>query len=548
MKVIVIGHRNPDVDSVVSAIALSEFLGRIGYSSFPAMAGELSYESAQVLNECGLQPPALIDDVRPKAADIASKNVKYIINGMPVKDAGDTIINSNVRSVPVVDETLRVLGIFSVESFSRVYLRDFINMRVKLVNVPLKNIVRVVNCEVVSGELDRLISGHVYVGAMSLKTIRERFSFKDSVVIVGDREDVLLNAVESKASLIIVTGGLRPPENVVVVAKDLGIPVVISPYDTYTTAKLVDLSRPVELFMDPAEVVSESVPVHEVIKLMTTKLVRSVVVVDSYGKLSGMITKSDLIKDFRRKVALVDHNEVSQAVDGVDEANIVAVVDHHRISGDIRTKEAILFRIEPVGSTSTILWKILREYNISLSRAVLKAMLYAVLSDTLLLKSPTTTEDDIKCANIISAELGVKLGDALEFIRNTMSLGEPKKPEDIVMHDLKVYDEGGYRLAISQILTVNPDYYLGLRDELLRLLTNIASNEGVKLSILLITDYLDNVSHILAVGDVATVEEAFKVKVINNYAVLEGMTSRKLQILPKLLRTISAKGYSALKY
>ncbi|MEM0361637.1 MAG: putative manganese-dependent inorganic diphosphatase [Sulfolobales archaeon] len=543
MEVIVVGHRNPDTDSVVSAIALSEFLKLRGYSPMPARAGELNYETIQVLNDCGLSIPALVEDVRPKAIEVASKNVKYVFKGVPVKEAGDLITNANIRSVPVVDENLRVLGIFSVESFSKMYLKDFINIRIKLVDVPLRNIVRVVNCEVVVGELDRLISGHVYVGAMSLKTIRERFSFKDSIVIVGDREEVLLNAVESKASLIIITGGLKPPENVVMKARDMGVPIIVSPYDTYTTAKLVDLSRPVELFMSPAEVVNENTLVHEVVNLMSNKLVRSVVVVDNYGRLSGIITKSDLIKDFRKKLALVDHNEVSQAVEGVEEARIVAVVDHHRVSGDIKTREAILFRIEPVGSTSTILWKVLREYNVSLNKPILKAMLYAVLSDTLLLKSPTTTEDDIKCVNSISSELGVKLGDAMEFIRNAISLGEPKKPEDIVRHDMKVYDEGGYRFAISQVYTVNPDYYLGLKDELLKMINNIASSEGVRLFILLITDYVSNVSHALIVGDYDIVEEAFTAKVVNNYLVLEGMTSRKLQILPKLLRVINARKY-----
>lgn len=545
MEVIVVGHRNPDTDSVVSAIALSEFLKLRSYNSMPARAGELNYETVQVLNDCGLPIPALVEDVRPKAIEVASKSVKYVFKGVPVKEAGDLITNANIRSVPIVDENLRVLGIFSVESFSKMYLKDFINVRIKLVDVPLRNIVRVVNCDVVVGELDRLISGHVYVGAMSLKTIRERFSFKESIVIVGDREEVLLNAVESKASLIIITGGLKPPENVVMKAKDIGVPIIVSPYDTYTTAKLVDLSRPVELFMSPAEVVNENTLVHEVVNLMSTKLVRSVVVVDSYGRLSGIITKSDLIKDFRKKLALVDHNEVSQAVEGVEEARIVAVVDHHRVSGDIKTREAILFRVEPVGSTSTILWKVLREYNLSLNKPVLKAMLYAVLSDTLLLKSPTTTEDDIKCVSNISTELGVKLGDAVEFIRNVISSGEPKKPEDIVRHDMKVYDEGGYRFAISQVYTVNPDYYLSLKDKLLKMINNVASTEGVRLFILLITDYVNNVSHALIAGDYDIVEEAFTAKVANNYLVLEGMTSRKLQILPKLLRVINARRYEA---
>lgn len=541
MRVIAIGHKNPDTDSVVSAIVLSEFLKYRGIDSIPARAGELSYETIQILNECKLHTPVLVDDVRPKAIDIASKDVKYVFKGMPVKDAGDIITNSNIRSVPVVDEGFKVLGLFSVESFSKMYLRDFISVRIKLEEVPLKNIVRVVNCELLYGDPEKPISGHVYVGAMSLKTIQERFSFKDSIVIVGDREDVILNAIRSKASLIIITGGLKPSEHVLMEAMKLGVPIVVSPYDTYTTAKLVDLSRPVELFLSPAEVVSEVMPVHDVINLMSTKLVRSVIVADRYGRLLGIITKSDLIKDYRKRVALVDHNEISQAIDGVEESRIVAVVDHHRISGDIKTREAILFRIEPLGSTSTILWKVLREHSVELNDSLLKAILYAVLSDTLLLKSPTTAEDDFTCVNDISAKLRIKLSDALEFTRSAMSSSEPKEINEILRHDMKVYDEEGYKFAISQVFTVNPEYYLSLKDELLRKASSILKDEGIKLFALIITDYIGNLSHAIIVGDTNAFEEAFGVKVVNGYTVLEGITSRKLQILPRILKVISIR-------
>lgn len=285
MEVLVIGHKNPDTDSIVSAIALAELLSLKGFKAIPTRAGSLSIETLEILKDCSLQIPTLVDDVRPRAIDVMTKDVKYVFKGTPVKKAVDLINTMGIRSIPVVNEDLKVLGLFSVESFSKTYLRDYINLRVKLVDVPLKNIVDVVNCDVVVGDLSSRVSGHVYVGGMSIETIKSKYSFKDNIVIVGDRVDVQLHALESRASLLIITGGLRPPKEVVDRAKSLGIPILISPYDTYTTAKLVDLSRPVEVFMDRAEVVSENTLIQDVINLMRSKLVRTVLVVDSYNRL-----------------------------------------------------------------------------------------------------------------------------------------------------------------------------------------------------------------------------------------------------------------------
>jgi manganese-dependent inorganic pyrophosphatase len=540
VDVLVIGHRNPDTDSIVSAIALAELLSVKGFKAIPARAGELNLETVKVLNDCRLQIPALVSDVRPRVSDVMTRDVKYVFKGTPAKKAIDILNSMGIRSIPVVDVDLKVLGLFSVESFSKTYLKDFINLRVNLVDVPLKNIVDVVNCDVVVGDLSSRISGYVYVGGMSIETIKSKYSFKDNIVIVGDRVDVQLHALESRASLLIITGGLRPPKEVVDRAKSLGIPILISPYDTYTTAKLVDLSRPVEVFMDRAEVVSENTLIQDVINLMRSKLVRTVLVVDSYNRLSGIVTRSDLIRDYRKVVALVDHNELSQAVDGVDEAKVVVVVDHHRVSGDIKTREAILFRVEPVGSTSTIIWKLLLEHNLRLKTNVLKAMLYAVLSDTLLLKSPTTTEDDINCVNMLSRELGIKLDEAVKFVRDAIALSEPKDVEEIIRYDMKVYDEGGYKFAISQVFTVNPDYYISMKDKLISRINEVVKDEGLKLFILLITDYIENTSYSVVVGDTALFEEAFSTKVVNNYVVLKGITSRKQQVVPKLLNILSS--------
>lgn len=542
MNVLVIGHKNPDTDSIISAIALSELLSRKGiFKAIPARAGELSRETTYILSSCGLKEPTLVLDVRPKAHDVMSRETIYVVKGTPVKKAGDLLIMKGIRSIPVVDEDLRVIGLFSVESFSRAYLKDFVNVRVRLTNVPLRNIVEVVNCEIINGDLNTLISGHIYVGAMDVKTIQRRYSFKDNIVIVGDREDVQLEAINSRASLLIVTGNLRPSDDVIELARRYNVPILVSPYDTYTTAKLVDLSRPVELFIDRAEVISESASVNEVINLMRSKLVRSVVVVDDYGKLVGIITRSDLIKDFRSKVVLVDHNERTQAVDGIEEAQVVAVIDHHRVSGDIKTDEAIIFRVEPVGATATIVYKLMREYDLVLSTELLRALLYAILSDTLLLRSPTTTSEDVNCVNMLLRDLNISLDSALKLVRHALSLNEPQDPREMVRHDLKEYEVNGYRFAIAQVLTVNPEKFMNMKDKLLGLINQLMKDNNLRLYMLVLTDYIDSTSHFIVEGDISVVEEAFNVSVVSNYFSLRNVTSRKSQILPPILKVINEK-------
>lgn len=540
-QVLVVGHKNPDTDSVISAIVLAELLRFKGVEAVPARAGDLRPETKVILKRVGLKNPLLVVDVRPRVADVMTKGVKFVYRGTPVRRAGELLVTLGIRSVPVVDSDMRVIGLFSVESFSRAFFKDFINVRITLSNVPLKNIADAADCKVIYGDLNKLISGQIYVGAMDIKTIRERFSFKGNVVIVGDRKDVQLEAINSGASLLIITGGLTPSEDVIEIARRVGVPILLSPYDTYTTARLVDLSRPVELFVERAEKVSALTPIHEVIELMSRRIVRSVVVVDDDDRLVGIVTRSDLIKDYRRRVALVDHNERVQAVDGIDDADVVAVVDHHRVSGDIKTREPILFRVEPVGSTATILWKVMREWGVSLSMYVLEALLYAVLSDTLILKSPTTTDDDRSCINSLLTTLGLKLDDVIQFMRQAISVSEPREPHEVVNTDVKTYEVRGFRLAIAQVLTANPNNYLLIKDKLINEMERARKVGNLHLYLLAITDYVDESSYILVSGDVGVVEEAFNTKVEGNCIYLRGVTSRKLQILPPLIKVLEER-------
>ncbi len=535
MRILVVGHRNPDTDSIVSAIALAELLKRMGMDAEARRAGDLQPETRIVLEKTRLPVPQYLADVRTRARDIMTSDVLYVKRGEPIKKAVDLIVSRGIRSVPVVDEYMRVVGLFSTESFARSFMNELYAMRLTLTCTPLKNFVEVSGGIVLAESPTGFIEGRVFVVAMSMDSVEKRLNeLRGGIVVVGDRVDAISRLIDSGVSAIIVTGGYIPPQDVIEKARSKGVALVSSPHDTYTTLRLLDLSQPVEKFAEEAVTVSEHTHVDELRHHML-RGVRTLVVVDDEGRLKGIVTRSDLVKGYRKRVALVDHNEFSQSIEGVEEAEIVAVVDHHRVSGDVKTTKPILFRIEPLGSTATIIWRIAREMGIELPKPVVEAMIYALLSDTLMLKGPTTTDIDRSAFSEMCRYVGISQNDAFEFMRIAMAANEPTNPVDVVTRDLKVFEHRGIRFGIAQILTANPSTYLSMIDRIREVMKSVANEKRLEALMLMITDYIEQTSYVLAVGKVELFEKALRIDLSKGIAELKGVTSRKSQVLPKIL-------------
>ncbi len=540
MEIWVIGHRNPDTDAIISAIAFSELLRKIGYDAIPCRIGDLSPETSEILKKCSLSPPRLIDDVRIRAKDVMSQKVFYVKEGEAVKRAIDLILEHSIRSIPVVNDEMRVVGLFSVESFAKFFMSEISRKRLILDAFSLKRFIEISGGKIAnSAEIKD--GGKVFVGAWSLQKIENYSSLiKGNILITGDRELLHLKAIDTGVSSIIVTGGYLPSEGVRKKAEEKGIPIIISPHDTYTTLRLLDLSQPVEKFSEEALMVHEEDLVSEVREKMLSLGTRTSVVVDDEEKLKGIITRSDLMRDLRRKVALVDHNEFSQSVEGIEDSQIVAVVDHHRISGDIKTHSPIIFRVEPLGATSTLIYKISSERGVDLSEKILEAILYAILTDTLLLKSPTCTEEDKRISEEICRILGIKLSDAMDFVRYCMSLNEPKSPREMIRKDYKEFHAKNLKFGISQMFTARPEKYLE-PEELRKIkeeLENFVESRGLDFAVLMITDYLNEVSYLICSGRAEILREALGIDPEAEYSELKGVTSRKAQVLPRILSAI----------
>ena len=521
-EVIVVGHKNPDTDAVVSAIAFSYYLNKLGFKAKPYVAGSLSPETLVILEKTGLRTPEYIRDVRVRARDVMTRNVYYARVGDPVKKAIDALVEKSIRSMPIVDDKFRVTGLFSVEGFARRFIEEVSREKLVLDNIPLRNFIEVSNSRVVCGSTEYL-SGEVIVASS-----RGLVGDLEGKIVVSDDYGVVKQAFEKGAcACIICSGGVGEVE--------CGGLVIESPHDIFTTLRMLDLSQPVERYSEEPVIVAGDELLRSVRELMVRRGVRTVVVAREDGVLEGIITRSDLVRDYRRRVALVDHNEFSQSIDGVEEARVIAVVDHHRIGGDVETRDPIIFRVEPVGSTCTVIWRMMTEDDVDPPKNLAEAMLYAVLSDTMLLKSPTKTRVDEEAVKSLADKAGVRVNDAIEFTRIAMTASQPMDPKVIVERDYKEYVVDSYRFGVSQILTPNSKTYISLIDKIMRYMNEYAGRRGLNTLILMITDFIDEKSIIVAVGDKSVVEGALGVDLSKGYCEVKGLVSRKKQLIPKIM-------------
>ncbi len=537
-EVIVVGHRAPDTDAVISSLTFAYLASSVGIKCKACRVGSFQPETRVVLEKVGLPPPEPIDDVRVRARDVMRGGDASVAVGDPVKAAVDLMVSKSLTAVPIVGEGSRVQGVFTIESFARYFIRELASMRLRLDSVPLRNFLKVSGSKVVVGSPEACLDGRVYVGAWGKGSEEARAEeIKGQILVVGDREDVQVWALRAGVSALIVTGGHEVKPAVRELAKASNVIVAVSPYDTYTTLRLLDLSQPVERFAEDPLTVHESALLTEVKQEMVRAGVRVAIVVDELGRLKGIIGRAELVGEAGKPVALVDHNEFSQSVDGVEEAQVVAVVDHHRVGGDVETIFPILFRVEPLGSTNTILWRMAKECGVSIPARLAEAMLYAILSDTLLLRSPTTTPLDREAVKELAGLAGVSLDEAVNFMRIAMAANEPSDPKDIVTRDLKIFNVKGVRFGIAQVLTTRPENYLIIYNRILETMAKAAQEKGLRFLALMITDGIDNKTYLMAVGDREPIEKALKIDLTNKpYAELAGVTSRKSQVLPRILK------------
>lgn len=532
----VTGHRNPDSDSICSAIAYAELKRKLGHNAEPKRLGEINRETEFILNYFGIPVPEYLPTVKPQVADLNMDKVVPVSKDISIKTTWSLMKKNNIKSLPVVDENEKLIGIVTLSDITNNYMSTLDTNILATSKTPLSNIIETLNAKLITGSQDIFnTSGKVVIAAMAPEQMKP-FVDKGDIVIVGNRSDNQKVAIESGANLLIVTGGSEIEQEIIKLAESFKCIIIVTPNDTFTTARLINQSVPVKYVMTKENIVSFNLDdfVDEIKEKMLQTRFRSYPVVDDNNKLIGTISRYHLISQKKKKVILMDHNERAQSVHGIDEAELLEIIDHHRIA-DIQTGKPIYFRNEIVGSTSTIVANIYFENGIRPSKQIAGILCAAILSDTLKFKSPTCTYIDKMTAEKLAEIAGIDIDKfADEMFKAGTSLSG-KTPEEIFYQDFKEFTLGKYKIGVGQVNTMDTDALKDLKKELISFMDNLCKAKNYNLIMLLLTDIIKEGSEALFVGeDKELISKAFNVQLGENSVYLPGVVSRKKQVIPPL--------------
>ncbi|MGB4442299.1 MAG: putative manganese-dependent inorganic diphosphatase [Coriobacteriia bacterium] len=534
--ILVFGHRNPDNDSICSAVGYAHLKNVTDPDEvyLPARLGPVPPETAWVFERFGVDLPEEIPHVRTRVQDAMSPRPVTVAPEDNMLTAGRLMREHKVRALPVVDAEGSVRGLINQQILADLYISETEMLGFKKLPLTVAELAGVLDGRVLSGDPSRRLSGNVLIGAMEPGTMVSYIRAGDTL-IVGDRLRTQPQALEAGAACLIISGGSEPDSGVLELADARGAAIISSPHDTYATARLVNLGHSVGGLMDASPLlVGQDALLAEVAEDLMDSAHREAVVVDEQGRIEGILTRTNLARGFRRRVILLDHNELSQSAPGVEDASIVEIVDHHRV-GDVQTAGPILFLNLPVGSTATIVAERYRDLGVAPPDGMAGVLLSAVLTDTVLLKSPTTTSTDRAVADRLAAQLGL---DAVAFGLEMFRARSERvvfSATDAVSRDRKEYRVGDLSIAVAQVETVDAAEYLGRADELRAALAEMASMRGFDLAMLLVTDVVREGSQVFAVGKTRIAERALGIELSAGPAWVDGLLSRKKQVASRLL-------------
>lgn len=532
-KVYIFGHKNPDTDSVTSAISLAYLKRQLGMNAEPYVLGEISPETKYVLNYFNVKIPKYLNDVKLQIKDLNYHKNYFINKHASILEAYKYMTDHNITGIPVVDDNNEFISLVT----AKVLAKYLINGDYNYLKTSYDNLLKTLNAEKVLKFSDE-IEGNIMAAAYRSTTFMELVSLTNNdILIVGDRHSIIETALESGVKLIIIVGELEVKDAHLEIAKKNRVNIIRTKFDTFTTAKMIGLSSYIEnLITEERMFTIEENDYYDDFLLESSKLkYNNYPVIDKNNICKGLIRITDLTDKRKKKVILVDHNEVEQSIIGLDEADILEVVDHHKI-GDISTKNPIDFRNMSVGSTNTIIYKLYMENKIDIPREIAGLMLSGIMSDTLILTSPTTTNTDIEVANKLAIMAGVDYKEyALSMFKAGTSVKGLSKTE-IVNTDLKIFHTDEYKFAIGQILTLDYEDILKDKESYIKIIEELNEIRELSFTMLAITDIITNGSYILYTKSAEKfIEAAFNVDEVYEGLYMEGVVSRKKQLVPSLM-------------
>ncbi len=535
----VVGHRNPDTDSICAAVAYAELKRRQGIAAVAARAGEISRETAFVLEHFGVPCPPLLETVRTQVCDLALDPVTPISPDSSIKKAWALIKRNNVKTLPVVDDGERLIGIVTLSDMARKYMDIADTNHVDPRSTSLLNLLDTLAAELLFGDPRAFTAnGKVVVAAMTPDQMGTYVEPGD-VVLAGNRGDCQVEALRLGATCLVVTGGHGAAPETLEEAPRHPCHILGTPYDTFTAARLINQSVSVRHIMTSENLAIFHLDdfVDDIREVMVQTRHRSYPVVDNAKRVHGLLARFHLISPRRKRVILVDHNEMSQAVSGVEEAEILEIIDHHRV-GDIQTRNPIIFRNDPVGSTSTIIYSLYGEHGLRPPRNVAGLLCAAILSDTMKFKSPTCTHQDRAAAQQLAEIAGIHhMEDFATAMFKAGSSLEGRTSREIFHQDFKDFLLGRYKIGVSQINTMDGAHLETVRGGILTYMEELCTAAQYDLLVLLFTDILQEGSEVLFVGPSADLA----VKAFGGASsgiFLPGVISRKKQVIPLLAAAV----------
>ena len=541
--VYVIGHKNPDTDSIASAIAYANLKKETGHPNYiAARCGNVSSETQYVLDRFGVKAPKFVGDVRTQVRDMDMRKIPSVSAEMSLKEAWKMMKDNKVVTLCITEDKL-LKGLITTGDIMESYMGEYNANTISEAQTSYVNIVDTVDGTLLVGNIgDVQTEGKVLIGA-GTPDVMEEYIKPHDIVILGDRYESQLCAIEMQAECLIICAGAKVTQTIQKLAEEKGCKIITTPHDTFTVARLIYQSLPVRHFMktDGLLTFKHDDFIEDVHPIMATTRHRYFPIVDSSGNYKGMVSRRNFLAASKKRLILVDHNEQSQAVNGMEDAEILEIIDHHRL-GTVATSKPVYFRNMPLGSTCTIIYQMYLENGIDISPKMAGLMLSAIISDTLLFRSPTCTEMDRKAGTVLATIANI---DPEELAKSMFTAGSDlgsKTPDEIIHQDFKKFSVGKTNIGIGQISSMDNNELSHIMDATLPELENTAKKDGLDMVFFMMTNILKESSEVIFYGQKAEVilEAGFNVTSKDHHSVtLPGVVSRKKQMLPTIINTLN---------
>ena len=538
----VIGHINPDTDSVCSAIAYAAFKRQMTGKNYTAKrAGQINSETRFVLQKFGVPEPEYLSDVRTQVFDIDVVQVPGVGSDISLKRAWEIMKEGGLATLPVVCKNGQLEGLITIEDIAKSYMDVYDSCIIAKAETPFRNLIETLEGEMIAGDPDEIIQSGKCLIAAANPDLMENYIEKDDIVILGNRYESQLCAIEMGAKCIIVCDGSLVSFTIKKLAESKGCFIIKTPYDTYTATRLVNQSMPIRYFMKQKALITfqRNDYVDDIRETMAKKRYRDFPIMDLNGSYYGMISRRSLLGARKKRLVLVDHNEVTQAVDGLAEAEVLEVIDHHRI-GSLETMNPVYFRNQPLGCTATIIYQMYREQELEISREIAGLLCSAILSYTVIFRSTTFTVTGKKAAYALAQIAGIEPESyAAEMFAAGSNLSA-KTPEEIFYQDFKKFVVNDVSFGVGQINSMTQKDLEDVRERMIPYMAKALTAHSIPMLFFMLTDILQGTTELLCAGNGAKelALEAFHLKDDTDQIILENTVSRKKQLIPALMQAI----------